>query len=1513
MKTLTISLQVFLVIVFSSFTIIDLSAQPTTIEISGDISQNTTWSDDTVKVTGDLTLLEGNTLTIEPGVFVEFQGYYEFRIFGEILAVGSENDPIYFTVDDTTDFYASLDDSTGCWKGIHFEGSGNSIFHYCNFSFAKAVGEYPDYKGGAMHIEGDAIHLSIRACIFENNYARSDGGAIQVSGIKNELTIDSCQFIWNTSDSCGGAINLQGNKYTLGNNEFGYNKSNCGGAVSFLSAEVNFYNNIVYRNTADDMGGGVYALLGTFTAVNNIISNNLARFGGGLYIDGSSYPQIINNLIVNNSASNNAGGICLAVSDAILTSNTIIYNAGPPKGGVGGCFIIGSFPVFQNCIIYFNEYYQIGLKTDFSVPNFYFSTIQGGTEGIAYSEFHGLAVNILTDDPEFESVQKGAGYIYDGLGKDWSLKPGSPCLNAGNPVMDGLNLPENDIYGRRRIANSIVEHGAAETYIDHITVSGNILYDEYWVADTVFVIGNTKVTDSITLTINSGTVVEFQDFYELMVYGSIVAKGKPGDTIIFTVPEEKRSTGWSGLYIYNGQAEVFFKDSSIIDMCIFEYAKATNDEKGGAIEIIWMSNLRVSNSVFRFDSSSVSGAAISAHYCSPLICNNLFTHNYAPGGVTDFDHGGPYFIGNNIIDNPSRGVYGSYVNIYMRDNFIANNSEGIYLCNSNTKPCIMVDNIIVNNDEGGVKCEGPDLYFVNNNIVHNGGNGIHFVGGQLTLLNSIFSGNDYNEIIENTKSIQIHNCLVMGGLTQLVDTTMPNLIMSHNVVGDPGFINPSQGMGRDYFSQAGDWGIYSVSPCINAGINSFGGFNFPSADILGNQRINLKTIDIGAVENQSEMLSIIKHPQNHIKCESEHITLYVNASDTARYQWLKDGVELEQENSKSLYIDSLSISDQGSYYCLVSNGYGTVESSQAYILVNEPARFLSKGQTEWVQSGNHVIIEPFFEGSNPEFIWEKDGKVIPGEFLPKLDLVPVDSTDEGIYVSIISNTCGTDTSEATYIYLASQICMVTVDPLTGNNLVIWEKETLAPLLEYNIYRESKAAGIYDLMGTVSHNDLSIFVDSTADPMVQAYLYKITGVDTSGYETDIDLCKPHKTIHLLVSTNPELNTTQLEWDKHYGFNYQTYHIYRSPTKSDFIQIHSLSSSLNSWTDPDPLIDVGYYRIAVEKPDPCYPTGGSKKADAGPYSHSMSNMEDNRLQAVQENQAPMDMNMTNNTIAENQSIGTLVGRLETTDADTADHHTYKLVSGSGDTDNNRFTTLGDLLITAEILDYETKDTLSVRVKSTDKGDLSFEEIFIILVTDVNEGAGNLAPTDIKLSFNYIDENKPVGTMIGKFQTTDPNGDDMHTYGLVEGLGGDDNTSFTIMGDMLISSAIFDYETQGQYSIRVRSKDDGDGRLSFEKSFTIYVNDLVETDIINHQIKNKGIDIYPNPFSERTTITFSNPDFQKYQLILMDLTGKVMRQVGDITGNKVELSRENLSPGLYMIELRGVDIYRGMVVVE
>jgi hypothetical protein len=190
--------------------------------------------------------------------------------------------------------------------------------------------------------------------------------------------------------------------------------------------------------------------------------------------------------------------------------------------------------------------------------------------------------------------------------------------------------------------------------------------------------------------------------------------------------------------------------------------------------------------------------------------------------------------------------------------------------------------------------------------------------------------------------------------------------------------------------------------------------------------------------------------------------------------------------------------------------------------------------------------------------------------------------------------------------------MVTVDTATGKNMVVWEKKSIAPISSYNIYRESIVAGEYEAIDNVDGNALSEYVDYGVNPGQQAYIYKITAVMDDRSESDIRLCRPHKTIHLLTSMNLEKRVAQLDWDDYYGFDYGTYYIFRSESSErDFSIYHQMPSSTNEFTDVTAPSDATfYYRVAVERSAPCNPTGNGKSG-TGPYNHALSNMDDNKI--------------------------------------------------------------------------------------------------------------------------------------------------------------------------------------------------------------------------------------------------------------------------------------------------------------
>ena len=102
----------------------------------------------------------------------------------------------------------------------------------------------------------------------------------------------------------------------------------------------------------------------------------------------------------------------------------------------------------------------------------------------------------------------------------------------------------------------------------------------------------------------------------------------------------------------------------------------------------------------------------------------------------------------------------------------------------------------------------------------------------------------------------------------------------------------------------------------------------------------------------------------------------------------------------------------------------------------------------------------------------------------------------------------------------------------------------------------------------------------------------------------------------------------------------------------------------------------------------------------------------------NQAPTNLTLSTSTIAENQIIGTVVGNLTTTDPDTGNTFTYSLVTGDGATDNSLFTITNNQLKTNFVFDFEAKNSYSIRVRTTDQGELFFEKQLTIGVTDLND---------------------------------------------------------------------------------------------------------------------------------------------------------------------------------------------------
>jgi hypothetical protein len=190
-----------------------------------------------------------------------------------------------------------------------------------------------------------------------------------------------------------------------------------------------------------------------------------------------------------------------------------------------------------------------------------------------------------------------------------------------------------------------------------------------------------------------------------------------------------------------------------------------------------------------------------------------------------------------------------------------------------------------------------------------------------------------------------------------------------------------------------------------------------------------------------------------------------------------------------------------------------------------------------------------------------------------------------------------------------QICMVSVDRTTGRNLVIWDRNSTRVFKQYNVYRQGTVTGYYIKLGIVPYKSLGVFEDTMVNPKSQAYMYKITATDYANNETDLSLCTPHKTIHLLV-TQGVPKGFQLDWDEYIGFDYSTFKIYRSIDSRAFENAQDIATTSHTWTDFNAPSGYLQYYVAVQSPATCTPTALTK-SESGPFIHSISNLEDNRL--------------------------------------------------------------------------------------------------------------------------------------------------------------------------------------------------------------------------------------------------------------------------------------------------------------
>ncbi len=1510
----------------------DFSSQ----DIGKAITTDTTWQG-TVRVHCDITVEPQAKLTILPGTRVEFFHGTGINVLGFISANGTEFERITFTAIDTTGFY---EDSAIGWRGINISSElvDTMSFKYCKFEYGKNILN----KGVIMANSG--VFVSFSNCNFNHNKSIS-GGAVAAD--KANMRIINC-FFSNNESAFGAGVALYNSEAEIKNSIFENNFAlQSGGGLYAENSQIEAYENIFSDNKSLLDGGGVYSKKGKSEWSMNKLYRNESQNGGAFCFDDDT-TLIINNLVYKNTALK-GGAFFIRKAYSNLINNTITLNLADSAGAIYFDKCPDSDVV--NTICWGNSVGDTNeIVCNKSFPAISFSCIEGGSEGITSFPlpYQGTFATNSSLPPQFADIETA----------DFRIAKLSSCINTGDPATDTVGHP-TDLANNPRILDTVIDIGCYE-FLNYYSTCNDITENTVWAFDTVFVTCNIIVEPNVTLKIVRGTNVVFVNNSKITVKGNIQAIGSENEPV--TLTRASNETSWQGVYLTNNM-----EGNSIFRYCRILNSASTGDGSDGAGGAIYASNydtIKISNCIFENNTAQTYGGAIYSSDCNIIIENSSFVNN----SVSEW-YGGAVFANSSNVD-------------VRYSHFTKNSAEfggGIALRNSTVN---ITNSLITHNNAymgGGVSLFNTNGLVVNSNICYNEaqvGGGFQLSGGTTATIKN--SNIYFNEgfingtqvfIESETTQPNLINCNIESGtdgiasdITNFSLTGQIENLINHN----PLFVSVNTS------SLDSDWNLSSGSQCINTGATDTDTTVF-NVDYYNNRRIfSGGVVDIGVAEfpNNTPHQILISNSNITENSPIDYIgslsSFDIDVSDNLTITFpteLVDNHVFSFRNDSLFSAETFNYETKSSYEIIVrttDNGFGELFLDQEFIIQvndsndyptqisfsnlfinendapNSTIAFLSTVDEDVNQAHSYelpqgVLDNDLFEIINNELAlslsadYETDSiynikiKTIDSgtpqfDFVAEIELKVKDINEAPFDLQLSNNTINEDIPIGATVgvltgsdpdqneVLSYQLIEGSTDFIVQSNKILINK-----MLDYDIQNNySLKIGVTDKNGLSYIKTFELAVKNVnsaptninitnnlldENMPINSFIGVLTTMDRDDNDTHIyELPENVNSNSLFFITDNSLftNTT---------FNYENGNFYlitiRTTDSFNLTFDKTFVVTINDANDAPTNIELSEQSVREMQPigtligvlstadEDIYDFHNYTKTNTGLHNHlvSISNdsvftatslvYEDNsnlnlqfistdngieplscivdlEIDVININQAPIDMLLSNNTINENSSLNSYIGKLSTIDNDTEDLHSYQFAIGNND--NDLFTIKEDSIFSNSMYNYEDVSIFTISVETIDNGypPKSLTKSYLVEIININD-----APTDLSINQTEIHENMPIGTLIGEFSTTDEDVDDMFLYSLTE-----NNPEFYITNNELFSDISFDFENTQNIEINVRTTDIfGDYT---EKIFSVNILNQNETPTLEENIPTQYAIIdsfYIYSFGETT---FFDPDY-------------------------------------------------------
>lgn len=564
------------------------------------------------QIFGDITIPNGQTLTIEKGVRIEFQGHYKLNVQGRLLAMGDKADSIFFT----------SKDNIVKWSGIRFENipetNDSSKIVYCivenSYAYSGQLpnsATYDDY-GGGIFIR--TSKLVINNSIIRNNKAYTAGGIY----CSYKPIIQNTKIINNYADEVGGLyvdygsepqiagciISNNSAKRTAGmrigygtalfvNNTICKNISNDSLYASIItSGSPKFINNIFYYNYPKnilidnglnpqfincDIEGGISSIIDTHPTVkgffDGIYNNNIEE--PPMFVDDKNGNyQLAASPCIN---SGNTSSWCVTYNSDII-SNPRVYNDSKARIDIGAYEYQGTTPNRAPYTRKMNEQYFLRSQKS-KLVIYYFDADSGDKLSfkVKTSNIHVSAsiinVNDSTISMEINPESNWIGECYIFL-----------TIDDNNNFINSVCTDSIKVYISNRFKGEI---------------NSNVVFQ-----DTVKVIGDIIINDSGSLVIQPGSFIEFQDYYKIKVFGKMNILGTKQNNVILNSLDSSvvyknnvgLERGWGGIE-FNG---INRTDTMFINYCLLKNTGLNKELNyaNGTVSILNSRNIHFYNCSF---------------------------------------------------------------------------------------------------------------------------------------------------------------------------------------------------------------------------------------------------------------------------------------------------------------------------------------------------------------------------------------------------------------------------------------------------------------------------------------------------------------------------------------------------------------------------------------------------------------------------------------------------------------------------------------------------------------------------------------------------------------------------------------------------------------------------------------------------------------------------------------------------------------------------------------------------